>query len=103
MKSFIKNLRRILTLFLAGVVLCLSTACNTGDVRGARPENPPVQLGGQNNPYKAGGDENTQYKVSPDPKVHSDTTDTSGNQANLQLIDHSLIAATDSNKNTDSE
>jgi hypothetical protein len=42
-----------LTVFLATVVLFVSTACNTGDMRGARPDNPPVQAGGANNPYKS--------------------------------------------------
>ncbi|PSO51367.1 MAG: hypothetical protein BRC34_15545 [Cyanobacteria bacterium QH_1_48_107] len=98
MKSLIKKLqlRRVLSLLLTGIVLCVSTACNSGDAQGARPENPPVQLGGQNNPDKMGGDNNTQYKESPDPKAHSDTTD-SDDQANLQLTNHGLIAADDSN------
>ncbi|HAX88911.1 MAG TPA: hypothetical protein DD379_05995 [Cyanobacteria bacterium UBA11162] len=63
------HLKQILTIFLAGVILVISTACNTGDMRGARPNNPPVQAGGANNPYKDGGDSYTQYKMSPDPNI----------------------------------
>lgn len=63
------RLRQILTIFFAGVVLCVSTACNSGDARGARPDVPPVQLGGQNNPHKMGGDGLTKYKQSPDPQA----------------------------------
>lgn len=64
MKRLFKTLklRQLLVFLLAIVILGLNTACNRGDFRGARPENPPVQLGGQNNPHKTGGDENTQYK-----------------------------------------
>jgi hypothetical protein len=42
-------------------------------MQGARPNNPPVQMGGQNNPYKMGGDENTQYKMSTDPALLQDS------------------------------
>lgn len=71
--SFFKqlNLRRIVTVFLAGLSLVLLTACNNGDVRGARPNNAPVQMGGQNNPHKAGGDSYTNYKMSTDPRVRA--------------------------------
>lgn len=47
----------------------VTTACNPGDTRGARPDNPPVQMGGQNNPHKGGGDGYTKYKASPDPQA----------------------------------
>ncbi|MGF1478984.1 MAG: DUF6658 family protein [Cyanophyceae cyanobacterium] len=62
-------LRQILTVFLAGIILCIGTACNSGDVRGARPEVPPVQMGGQNNPHKMGGDTLNQYQTSPNPSA----------------------------------
>jgi hypothetical protein len=69
--SIIKNLKldKILTAFLLATVLLITTACNSGDKLGARPNNLPVQLGGQNNPHKAGGDGMTQYKVPNDPQV----------------------------------
>lgn len=80
------RIRQLLGLVLAGALLLTTTACNTGDVRGARPQNPPVQLGGNNNPAK-GGDGYTQYKATTDPKVKK--------QAALPA-DH-LLAAIDSN------
>jgi hypothetical protein len=69
--GFLKQLRldRIVTAFLLVTVLLITTACNSGDELGARPNNPPVQLGGQNNPHKAGGDGMTQYKATNDPRV----------------------------------
>ncbi|HEY9875410.1 MAG TPA: DUF6658 family protein, partial [Candidatus Obscuribacterales bacterium] len=54
------RLRQILTIFLAGVAIFVTTACNSGDQLGARPNNPPVQAGGANNPHKGGGDGYTQ-------------------------------------------
>lgn len=86
-------LRQILTAFLATVVLFVSTACNTGDTRGARPDNPPVQAGGANNPYKNGGDTNTNYNLSPDPKVSNEATKSKGNRADLPIISNQLIAS----------
>lgn len=69
--NFIKKLKlnQIVTAFLLATVLLITTACNSGDELGARPNNLPVQLGGQNNPHKAGGDGMTQYKVPNDPQV----------------------------------
>jgi hypothetical protein len=66
------RLRQILTVFLVGLVLLVNTACNSGDAVGARPDNPPVQAGGANNPHKNGG-EGSQYKMSADPSVNSNT------------------------------
>ena len=85
---FFKQLRlsRILTVFLATVLLFTGTACNSGDVRGARPDNPPVQAGGSNNPYKNGGDGNTNFNLSPDPKVNKKSADVS-------FISNQLIAS----------
>lgn len=93
------RLRQLLTALLAMVVLFVSTACNSGDVRGARPDNPPVQMGGANNPYKGGGDPNTNYRFSADPKVSKDATNQviksqgKGDRADLQTISTQLIAA----------
>ncbi|NJL84047.1 MAG: hypothetical protein HC890_16005 [Chloroflexaceae bacterium] len=61
--------RPILTIAALFLVLSWGTACNRGDVRGARPNNPPVQMGGANNPYKGSGDGLTQYRQSPDPNL----------------------------------
>ncbi len=94
---FFKQLRlsQIVTVFLATVVLLVSTACNNGDITGARPDNPPVQAGGANNPYKSGGDTNTNFKLSPDPKVSSDTSKIQGYRSDLQTNSNQLIAASD--------
>lgn len=81
------RIRQILTVFLAGMLLVISTACNSGDVNGARPENPPVQMGGNNNPHKSGGDGYTNYKATTDAKA------VRGNRADLQLVAPQLIAA----------
>lgn len=60
------SLGKILTVFLAGLVLLVTTACNSGNAVGARPNNLPVQMGGSNNPHKGGGDGYTEYKMSTD-------------------------------------
>jgi hypothetical protein len=77
MRQFIPSLlsryRQLLIVLLLSFTLLLTTACNSGDIRGARPHNPPVQMGGQNNPYKQGGDGYTKYKMSEDPSVPSAT------------------------------
>jgi hypothetical protein len=83
------QLRKILTVFLAGALLFLSTACNPGDARGARPNNPPVQAGGANNPYKGGGDGYTNFNSSTDPRINNQT---GKERADLQLNSERLIA-----------
>jgi hypothetical protein len=97
------KLRQIMTIVLAGLVLFISTACNSGDVRGARPSNLPVQVGGANNPHKGGGDGYTNYKMSNDPKVNSEASHAQSNRADLQLISNQLIAATTSLDQNDSK
>jgi hypothetical protein len=64
--AFIKKLRlrQTVTIFLAGLLLIVTTACNSGYSQGANPKNPAVQAGGANNPYKAGGDNYTDLKMS---------------------------------------
>lgn len=84
------RLRQILTIFLVGVALFINTACNSGDVRGARPNNPPVQAGGANNPHKGGGDGYTQYKTSTDPRAN--TSSISGDRDVATLPSEQLIA-----------
>lgn len=70
--NFLKQqqLKQLLSVVLAGFLLLTSVACNSGNVQGARPNNPPVQLGGNNNPHSMGGDGYTNYKMSTDPKVN---------------------------------
>lgn len=84
------NLRRVLATVLAGFVLIIATACNNGDVRGARSVNPPVQVGGANNPHKMGGDGYTNYKMSEDARAK---TNLNGAHSDLSLQFPQLIAA----------
>ncbi len=62
--NIVKKLRikRIASAFMLVTFLFFTTACNSGDKQGARPNNSPVQVGGENNPHKAGGDGMSQYK-----------------------------------------
>jgi hypothetical protein len=92
---FFKQLRlsQLLTVFFATLVLFVGTACNSGTTQGARPENPPVQMGGGNNPYKYGGDNNTNFNLSPDPKVSSQGAKSDRNRADLQILSNQLIAS----------
>lgn len=92
--NFFKQVRlsQVLTVFLATLVLFVSTACNTPTITGARPDNPPVQAGGANNPYKSGGDTNTNFKISPDPKVSGDAARSKGYSSDSQIISNQLIA-----------
>jgi hypothetical protein len=97
--AFLKKLRlrQILTIFLAGLLLIVSTACSTGNAQGANPQNPAVQAGGANNPYKNGGD---KYTRSPDSKVTNLKNNQGRDQASLQPS--SLLIATNVG-NRDSE
>ncbi len=86
------RLRQILTVFLAGVLLIASTACSGATTQGANPDNPAVQAGGANNPYKSGGDGYTNSKMSTDPKFNTTKAKTEGDQANLEPSYQQLIA-----------
>ncbi|MBW4623137.1 MAG: hypothetical protein KME17_27740 [Cyanosarcina radialis HA8281-LM2] len=72
---------KFLTAVLLGAILLFASACNSGDSLGARPQNPPVQMGGQNNPHKGGGDGYTDYQMSTDRQVKSSANRSSGKQA----------------------
>ena len=56
------QIKKIASVIVLVACLFITTACNSGNEVGARPEVSPVQLGGQNNPHKAGGDGMTQYR-----------------------------------------
>ncbi len=86
------RLRQILSVFFVGFALFITTACNNGTATGARPENPPVQMGGANNPHKGDGDGYTNYKMSTDPSVGGKSS-AKGDRADLQVISPQLIAA----------
>ncbi|NJN58780.1 MAG: hypothetical protein HC879_15415 [Leptolyngbyaceae cyanobacterium SL_5_9] len=91
--SFFKKLklRQILSVLIVGTALFLTTACNTGNMQGARPQNPPVQLGGNNNPHKGGGDGYTNYRMSTDPAVNQ--SDRQGDRASLPSSSNQLVAS----------
>nr|WP_242029148.1 MULTISPECIES: DUF6658 family protein [unclassified Coleofasciculus] len=79
---------------MAGALLIVTSACNNGDSLGARPQNPPVQMGGNNNPHSNGGDGYTNYKMSTDPNVSK--TANPRDRADLQILSNQLIATSDS-------
>jgi hypothetical protein len=61
-------IRSILNIFVAGIFLLVITACSGADNLGANPQNPAVQAGGANNPYKHGGDKYTNLRMSTEAK-----------------------------------
>ncbi|MBD2344990.1 DUF6658 family protein [Anabaena subtropica] len=87
------RLRQILTVFLAGLLLIVSTACSQGNPQGANPKNPAVQAGGANNPYKNGGDKYVNSRFSTDPKITNPETQKRRDQASLPINSQLLIAA----------
>ncbi|MEH2162363.1 MAG: DUF6658 family protein [Nostoc sp.] len=93
-RLFLKKvrLRQILTIFLAGLLLIVSTACSGANAQGANPQNPAVQAGGANNPYKNGGDKYSNYRMSPEPKIANPKASQGRDQASLQPSSHLLIA-----------
>lgn len=102
--NLVKKLRipQILTIFLAGVLLFVSTACSGGDVTGARPNNPPVQAGGNNNPHSGSGDGYTNYKATTDPNINSKKSASDRNHADSQLISNQIIATSSNSDNNPS-
>lgn len=86
------RLRQILTIFLAGLLLVVSTACSGANAQGVNPQNPAVQAGGANNPYKNGGDNYTKYRMSTDPKITNPKANQGHDQASLQPSSQLLIA-----------
>lgn len=92
--SFLQQLRwtQILTVFLAGILLVVTTACSGANPQGANPQNPAVQAGGANNPYKNGGDKYGIYRESTDPQITNSKSRKLRDQASLQLNSQVLIA-----------
>ncbi|BAY11285.1 DUF6658 family protein [Calothrix sp. NIES-2098] len=88
------RLRQILTVFLASLFLIVSTACSGANAQGANPQNPAVQAGGANNPYKNGGDKYTNYRMSTDPKVTNSSSRNQGDRASLLEPSTQLLIAT---------
>ncbi|QFS44712.1 hypothetical protein GXM_02187 [Nostoc sphaeroides CCNUC1] len=85
-------MRQIVTIFLAGLLLIVSTACSGANAQGANPQNPAVQAGGANNPYKNGGDNYTNNRFSTDPKIANPKANQGRDQASLQPSSQLLIA-----------
>lgn len=83
---------QIVTIFLAGLLLIVSTACSGANSQGANPQNPAVQAGGANNPYKNGGDNYTNNRLSTDPKITNPKANQGRDQASLQPSSQLLIA-----------
>ncbi|BAY33679.1 hypothetical protein NIES2107_55790 [Nostoc carneum NIES-2107] len=92
------RLRQILTVCLASLFLIFSTACTGANAQGANPQNPAVQAGGANNPYKNGGDKYTNYRMSTDPKVTNSSSQNERDQASLETISGLLIATNQESK-----
>ncbi|MBN3874090.1 MAG: DUF6658 family protein [Nostoc sp.] len=93
-RVFLKKirLRQVLTIFFAGLMLIVSTACSGANAQGANPQNPAVQAGGANNPYKNGGDKYTDYRMSTDPKIVNPKANQGRDEASLQPSSQLLIA-----------
>jgi hypothetical protein len=100
MKTLIRSIRtlpiaRFVMVAFLGAVLLLTSACNAGNEVGARPQNPPVQMGGQNNPHKGGGDGYTQYNTDPKP-----VQDTAGSQQSFKAATNSPAKLGDNSRAT---
>ncbi|ABA22303.1 conserved hypothetical protein [Trichormus variabilis ATCC 29413] len=95
------RLRQILTVFLAGILLMISTACSQGNPQGANPQNPAVQAGGANNPYKNGGDKYVNSRFSTDPNITNPETKKRRDQANLPSSSQILIAVNAVNRESE--
>lgn len=97
--SFFKKLRlrQIVSVLVLGAALFLTTACNTGNMQGARPQNPPVQMGGNNNPHKGGGDGYTNYRMSTDPAAKQ--SNRQGDRASLPSGFDQLLASSSIDSN----
>ncbi|MCX7595650.1 MAG: hypothetical protein N2235_18210 [Fischerella sp.] len=80
------QLRQIFIVLFTGLLLIINTACSSPYPHAANPNNPAVQAGGGNNPYKNGGDNYTNLKMSKSGR----------DQARLQQLNsQQLFAATD--------
>ncbi|MBD2205462.1 hypothetical protein H6G33_24275 [Calothrix sp. FACHB-1219] len=102
--ALLKKLRltQILTVCFASLLLMFSTACSGTNAQGANPQNPAVQAGGANNPYKNGGDKYTNYRMSTDPKITNPSNQNQQDRASLLDSNSQLLIAT-SNVNRESE
>jgi hypothetical protein len=88
--AFIKKLRlrQVLAIFFVSILLIANTACSGANAQGANPNNPAVQAGGANNPYKGGGDKYLNQRMSVDAEVNNHK----GDQSTLLLNSQPLVA-----------
>jgi hypothetical protein len=93
------NVKRIVSVFMIGMALLLTTACNTGNLQADHPDNLPVQARGNNNPYKNGGDGSTDFKASPAPKANNQTENLRGDAGLGQPDFYRLVAGTEIKSN----
>ncbi|ADI66071.1 DUF6658 family protein [Trichormus azollae] len=91
--NFCKKLqiRQIITIFVAGILLIVNTACSGVNAQGV-PKSTPVQAGGANNPYQSGRDKYTNLGISTDPKVTAKHGNSEDDQASLPLTSQLLLA-----------
>lgn len=86
------QLRKIISIGLASLLLIISTACASPDMQAANPKNQPVQAGGANNPYKNGGDKFTNSNMSVEAK------EVSRSQSSLPSKTQKIAANNDESK-----
>jgi hypothetical protein len=63
------SLQQFIPAIILSAALLFVTACSPSNAQGARPYNPPVQMGGNNNPHSMGGDGYMNSKMTTDPKI----------------------------------
>lgn len=81
------QVRQILTVFLAGMLLIVSTACSGASTQAANPQRTPVETIGANKPNNSGGDKYTNSRPA------SQSRNQKGDQASLPLNSKLLLAA----------
>ncbi len=76
------KLRQFVVIFVAGLLLIVTTACSGANPQGLKPQNPAVQAGG--------GDKYTKYRMSTDTKaINSEEKkeiQRASSQSDLQLL-----------------
>ena len=97
------RLRQVITVLLAGVLLTISTACNSANVQGTNPNNPPVKSGGILYPGAETPAGRAQRETELPIKTSEDFTPKLGglNQRNPDLgerVENRVEAATDAFK-----
>jgi hypothetical protein len=81
------QVRQILTVFLAGMLLIVSTACSGANTQAANPQRTPVETIGVNKPHSNSSDKYTNSRPT------SESRNQKGDQASLPLNSQLLLAA----------